>query len=222
MRRIRIVLAEDHDVVRAGVSALLARAGDIEVVGEVGKVSALLEMVDTLKPDVVVLDAHMPGQRVIETARQLHARHPEVALLILSAYNRQEYVIGLLEAGALGYVLKDDPPGALVRAVRVVAQGEQWLTPRVMRTLVRAARLKKEVQSAELTEREVEVLRLLAQGYTNEEIARELVIAKQTVKNHVRNILKKLGVKTRVQAVLWAIREGLVSVEDFPLSGELP
>jgi len=215
MESIRVILAEDHHVVRAGVAAFLAREGDIEVVGEIEDISELMEMVEALKPDVVVLDAHMPGQRVIKTARQLHVQHPQVAVLILSAYNRREYVTGLLGAGALGYVLKDDRPQTLVRAVRALAQGRQWLSPRVMKVLLEAAGGEVTGPLRRLTEREREVLILMARGHTNEEIAKELVIAEQTVKNHVRNILSKLGVETRVQAVLCAIRDGLVSVKDL-------
>lgn len=214
MAGIRVLLAEDHHVVRAAVASFLARERDIEVVGEVAEVSRLPEAVAALQPDVLVLDAHMPGQPVIETAQTLRSRYPQVRILVLSAYKRREYVVGLMGAGALGYVLKDDPPEALVQAVRAVAQGEQWVSPRVLEVLVAASRKDAARPTVELTPRELEVLRLMARGYRNEEIAAALVIAEQTVKNHVRSILQKLGTETRVGAVVYAIREGLVSVEE--------
>jgi DNA-binding NarL/FixJ family response regulator len=213
--RIRVLLAEDHHVVRAAIASLLGKEADLEVVGEISEASGLLEAVRVVKPDVLVLDAHMPGQKVIEAARELHASHPGVAVLILSAYNRREYVVGMLGAGACGYVLKDDPPEALPAAVRA---GRQWLSPRVTELLVKSASVDERIVE-ELTEREKEVLRLMSTGLRNEAIADALDITEQTVKNHVRSIFGKLGVETRVEAVLYAISQGWVS-PDAPGSGE--
>jgi DNA-binding NarL/FixJ family response regulator len=210
--RIRIVLAEDHHVVRAAIASLLAKEADLEVVGQVAEAEALPSTVESLKPDVLILDAHMPGHKVIESARALGARHPEVRILVLSAYNRREYVVGMLGAGAAGYVLKDDPPEALVAAVRAVTEGRQWLSPRVTQLLVRSAAGPERLVE-ELTEREMEVLRLMAAGHRNERIAEALQITEQTVKNHVRSIFGKLGVENRVEAVLFAIAQGWASQE---------
>jgi DNA-binding NarL/FixJ family response regulator len=211
VERIRVLLAEDHHVVRAAIASLLGKEADLVVVGELAEASGLVEAVGALKPDVVVLDAHMPGHKVIEAARELHAQHPGVGVLILSAYNRREYVLGMLGAGACGYVLKDDPPEALPAAVRAARAGRQWLSPRVTELLVKSAAGDEGRLVEELTEREREVLRLMATGCRNERIADALDITEQTVKNHVRAIFGKLGVETRVEAVLYAISQGWVS-----------
>jgi DNA-binding NarL/FixJ family response regulator len=213
VEKIRVLLAEDHHLVRAAIAALLAKEVDIEVVGELAEAAGLVEAVAALRPDVLVLDAQMPGHKVIDGARALRARYPEVPVLILSAHNRREYVTGMLNAGAAGYVLKDDPPEALPAAVRAVREGRQWLSSRVMELLVKSVRSEDQRLVEELTEREMEVLGLMATGYRNERIADQLGITEQTVKNHTRSIFGKLGVHTRVEAVLYAISEGWVSPE---------
>ena len=207
-KKIRVVLAEDHHVVRAAFAALLAKEPDIEVVGEVGNTADLLQTITELQPDVLLLDAHMPGGKVITAAKELRKQCPKVQILVLSAYERSEYIVGLVRAGAAGYVLKHDSSDMLVTAVRAVAQGEGWLSPRVADILVRSVRNYDERPAAQLTDREIEVLRLMAKGYRNDEIAEALVITIQTVKNHVRRIFRKLGVETRVDAVLYAIDQG--------------
>lgn len=208
-KTIRVVLAEDHHVVRAAFAALLAKEPDIEVVGEVSNTGDLLDRVAELRPDVLLLDAHMPGGRVITAAKKLREQFPKVQILVLSAYERSEYIVGLVRAGAAGYVLKHDSSDMLVTAVRAVAQGEGWLSPRVADILVRSVRNYDEKPDAKLTEREVDVLRLMARGQRNDEIAEALFITNQTVKNHVRRIFRKLGVETRVDAVLYAIDQGI-------------
>ena len=213
---IEILLAEDHNVVRTAVASYLARRVDIEVVGEVAEGGAtLFESVATLKPDVLLLDAHMPGHEVdaIESARQLREKHPELKILVLSAYNQREYVVGLLKAGAAGYILKDDSPEMLLRAIRAVANGNEWVSPRVSNILIGSVRNGEKEPSTLLSKREIDVLRTMARGYTNNRIAEELFITEQTVKNHVSSIFSKLGVETRVEAVLYAIRHGLASAE---------
>lgn len=206
--KIRIVLAEDHHVVRAAIASFLSRESDFEVAAEVDDASTLLNAIDTIRPDILILDAHMPGHRVIESARVLHRAHPRVRILVLSAYKRREYVVGLIEAGAYGYVLKDDPPESLSQAIRAVFEGRRWLSPGVAKVLVKSA---VSVEREELTAREGEVLALMATGCRNDRIAKELRISVQTVKNHVRSIFGKLGVETRVEAVLYAISEGWVT-----------
>ncbi len=208
-KKIKVILAEDHHVVRTAFAALLTKENDMEVIGEVSNAGDLLEAVERLKPDVLLLDAHMPGGKVITVAQLLHHQHPQVRILVLSAYERSEYVVGLVRAGVMGYVLKHDSSDMLVEAVRVVARGEEWLSPRVADILMKAMRNYNDRPAAKLTDREVEVLALMAQGYKNDEIANELVITTSTVKNHVRRIFRKLGVETRVDAVLYALEHEL-------------
>lgn len=209
--KIRVVLAEDHHVVRSAVAALLSREPDIEVVGEVADGNALQNTVERLQPDILLMDAQMPNHRPVEATEFLRQRYPELGIVVLSAYDLPEYVVGLLKAGAAGYVLKDDPSDMLVRAIRAVADEDEWVSPRVAAVLVDSVRAGEGNATARLTDRELDVLRLMAHGYKNNQIADELVITKQTVKNHVTNIFRKLGVETRVEAVLYAISSGLVS-----------
>ena len=211
MKKIRVLLAEDHHLVRSAFATLLSREPDIEVVGEVEDTPSLNEAVRALKPDVLVLDAHMPGGKVISAAQDLQKQYPAVRILVLSAYDRREYVVGLVRAGVAGYILKHDSPEMLIRAVRAVADGEEWLSPRVADILMKSIRSFDERPAQKLTEREIEVLRLMAEGYKNEEIARKLVITQQTVKNHIRKIFRKLGVETRVDAVLYALDQEINS-----------
>jgi DNA-binding NarL/FixJ family response regulator len=199
------MLAEDHSVVRSAFAALLTKEPDIEVVGEIADTTSLLEVVGNLRPDVLILDAHMPGGRVIHAAKELHKQQPNVRILVLSAYERSEYIVGLVRAGVAGYILKHDSSDMLVQAVRAVAVGQDWLSPRVANILVKAMRNYDERPAAKLTSREVEVLNLMAQGYKNDDIAETLFITPSTVKTPVRHIFRKLGVDTRVEAVLYAI-----------------
>ena len=157
---IRILLAEDHNVVRTAVAAYLARRGDIEVVGEVAEGGdALFSAVEELRPDVLLLDANMPGHEVdvIESARQLARLHAEMKILVLSAYKQREYVVGLLKAGASGYILKDDSPEMLLRAIRAVGNGSEWVSPRVSNLLIGSVRNGEKEPSALLSKREIDV-----------------------------------------------------------------
>ncbi len=209
MDKIRVVLAEDHHVVRAALASFLAKEADIEVVGQVADAATLIETVKKLKPDVLLLDAHMPGHRVIKLAYAIRTQYPEVQILVLSAYCRREYVTGFLDAGIVGYVLKDDPQETLIQAVHAAVQGRRWLSPRVTEVLLKSTGNLEPKPIDRLTKREVEVLRLMADGGKNSHIAETLSISEQTVKNYVRNIFSKLGVETRVEAVLYAIKQDL-------------
>ena len=213
--KIRIVLAEDHHVVRTAVAALLSKEPDLEVVGEVADGNTLVQTVARIQPDILVMDAQMPNHKPVEATRALHATCPDLRIVVLSAYDLPEYVVGLLKAGADGYVLKDDPSDMLVRAIRAVAEDEEWVSPRVAAVLVDSVRSNDSDAGVKLTGRELDVLRLMAHGHKNSDIAQELVITKQTVKNHVTNIFRKLGVETRVEAVLYAISHGLVSTSSI-------
>ncbi|MCL4265235.1 MAG: response regulator transcription factor [Anaerolineae bacterium] len=212
MDTINVVLAEDHHVVRAAVAEFLAKEPDIQVVGQVAEGGPILfDMISQLQPDVLVLDAHMPGHKVVESAQFLQAQHPEVHILVLSAYDRREYVEGLLRAGAVGYVLKDDLPESLLQAVRAAAKGQPWLSAKAAAALWKSARTIDLTAELSLTPRELEVLQLMADGRRNEEIAAQLFLSIQTVKNHVRSIYSKLAVESRVEAVLYAQKMGIVS-----------
>ena len=213
--KIRIVLAEDHHVVRTAVAALLSKEPDLEVVGEVADGNTLVQTVARIQPDILVMDAQMPNHKPVEATRALHETCPDLRIVVLSAYDLPEYVVGLLKAGADGYVLKDDPSDMLVRAIRAVAEYEEWVSPRVAAVLVDSVRSSDTDAGVKLTDRELDVLRLMAHGHKNSDIAQELVITKQTVKNHVTNIFRKLGVETRVEAVLYAISHGLVSTSSI-------
>lgn len=180
----------------------------------------LLEVVNRLNPDVLLLDAHMPGGKVTAAARILREQNPAVRILVLSACERCEYVVGLVRAGVAGYMLKHDSPEMLIRAVRTVAQGEEWLSPRVAEILMKSMRTLDDQPAEKLTRREIEVLQLMAAGYRNDEIAEKLVITYQTVKNHICKIFHKLGVETRVAAVLYAVSQELDSADSIE-DGEL-
>jgi DNA-binding NarL/FixJ family response regulator len=206
---IRVLLADDHPVVRAGIRNELQAAG-IQVVGEAASGEQALRLVEELQPDVLVLDVEMPGLNGVEVARRLRERHPALPILVLSAYDHAAYVFGLLEAGATGYVLKDEALETIVMAVEGAVKGEMWLSPRVAAKVTKRALGREKATRPALSEREVEVLRLVAAGRTDGEIGQELSIAERTVRYHLRNIYDKLGVKARVEAVAWAVREGLV------------
>lgn len=207
-KTIRVVLADDHPVVREGLRNLLERAPDITVVAEAGDGQEALRLAEELTPDVLLLDIEMPGMTGVEVARRLRAAGSPVRVLALGAYDDELYIFGLLEAGAAGYLLKDEAIEAIVAAVRGgVAGGEEgFFSRRVAGKIVRRRQEGKE--SCPLTEREQEVLRLLAKGWSNARIAQELAISERTVRYHLQNIYNKIGVSTRGEAIVWAVREG--------------
>lgn len=206
---IRIVLADDHSVVRQGLRLFLKYDPDLEVVGEASDGAEALRLAHELKPDVVLMDLLMPGMDGITATAAIRREVPETEVLALTSVLEDALVVGAVRAGAIGYLLKDTQAEALCQAIKAAAAGQVQLTPRA------AARLMQVVQAPEapeaLTERETEVLHLLAQGHSNKQIARTLHNTEQTVKTHVSHILAKLGVQSRTQATLYAIRVGLVS-----------
>jgi len=209
MDSIRVILADDHPVVRSGIRAELDGADGIEVVGEASSGDEAIRLVEELRPDVLVSDVVMPGMDGVEVARLLREKHPELRILALSAYDENAFVFGLLSAGAMGYVLKEEALDTIVEAIRAASRGESWLSPRVAAKVMKRGIGTEEVP---LTERELEVLRLMAKGLSNKGIASELFISERTVKFHISNILSKLGVFSRTEAVLYAIRRGWVRV----------
>jgi DNA-binding NarL/FixJ family response regulator len=211
-----VVIVDDHPIVRAGMRAILDAEADINVIGEGTKGADALRLVDELCPDVLALDVQLPDLNGLEVTRQLQAQERKTAILILTAHNDQEIIFGLLESGAIGYVLKDEALETLVSAVRAAARGESWFSPAVASQVMRRAVGNPRVDCPEildtLTPREVETLRLLGRGLDNTAIARELVVTKRTVQNHISTIYAKLGVTSRTEAMLYAIRHGLAQI----------
>src|SRR5687768_14516141 len=217
MSRLRVVIADDQPMMRAGFKAVLEATGTIEVVGEAGTGEEAVEAATRHAPDVVLMDIQMPGMDGIEATRRL----PRQRVLILTTFGLDEYIVEALRAGASGFLLKDAPTQEVVQAVRAVAAGDAVLAPAVTRQLLDQVgrRLPAAVSHApaalaELTEREQQVLRMLAAGLTNAEICEALVLSEATVKTHVSNLLGKLGLRDRVQAVIYAYETGLITTRN--------
>ncbi|MFQ6058530.1 MAG: response regulator [Anaerolineae bacterium] len=215
--KIRVVLADDHAVVRKGIRDYLEEEPDIEVVGEAADGQETLDLVAEHAPDVAIIDIQMPGVSGVEATHRIKERHPDTKVLILTSYDNDPYIFALLQAGANGYVLKTAGPDDLVRAVRTVYQGGSALDPAVAKKVDRMAKghlVPTEEATAEpLTAREVEVLRLAAKGLTTQAIGYELGISERTVQGHLANIYGKLGVNTRTEAVLQAVKQGWIILE---------
>jgi len=213
---IRILVADDHGVVRQGIRALLATVTDIEVVGEAENGREAVSEVERLQPDVILMDLVMPEMDGIEAIRRITDHQPQARILVLTSFAADDKVFPAIKAGALGYLLKDSSPEELVEAIRQVHQGESSLHPAIARKLLQElSHPPKQPQTPEpLTGREVEVLKLVASGRSNQEIAEELVISEATARTHVSNILRKLHLASRTQAALYALREGLASLDD--------
>ena len=215
---IRILLVDDHKIVREGTRQLLEQSTDLSVVAETASGEDALRLCAELRPDVVVMDVHMPGMNGIDATRVIRARHPFIRVLILSAYDDDRYVFPLLDAGAGGYLLKTTTGSDLADAIRTVFKGETVLDPQIsakVRNRLSQAQLYRGKGMAEgLTERELEVLRAVARGKSNKEIGEGLGIATNTVQVHLRNIFGKLGVGDRTEAVAFALRQGWISLDD--------
>ncbi len=210
--KIRVVLADDHPLIRAGIRSILEKADDIVVVGEAGNGREALALIRREEPDVLVLDVEMPVMPGIEVARELKKINSPVQILALSAHDDEQYVFGLLESGASGYLIKEEIPETVVEAVRGVAQGEDgWLSRRIMSKIMRsrATRESGVPQGSQLSERELDVLKLIAKGADNNQIGESLFISESTVKSHCNSIYSKLDVRNRVQAAAWAWQRGL-------------
>ncbi len=210
--RIRVLLVDDQALLRAGIGTILSAGEDVEVVGEAGTGVEAVALARELSPDVVLMDVQMPDMDGLEATRRIVAE-PELhaAVVMLTTFNREDYLLEALRAGAVGYLLKNSRPEQLMDAVRSAAAGDALLAPEVTRAVIAAAVLPK-AETADpppgLTEREAEVLALVARGLTNDEIAAHLFLGRATVKTHVSNVLAKLGLRDRVQAVVYAHENG--------------
>lgn len=214
---IRVVLVDDHIVVRQGLRAFLATAADIEVIGEASNGREAVELVCNVKPDVVLMDLVMPELDGIGATAEIKQAMPDVDVIAMTSFIEDDKVFGAMRAGATGYVLKDADPGEVMRAIRSAAAGEVHLDSRVARRLMQelhTGKQKSDTIQQELSEREIEVLKLVAKGCSNQMIAQELIISPKTAKSHVSNILGKLGLASRTQAAVYALKEGLVTIDE--------
>jgi two-component system, NarL family, response regulator LiaR len=212
MDKISVLIVDDHAVVRQGLRSLLGLQEEIEVVGEAANGLEAVEQTSRLLPDVVLMDLIMPQVDGIEATRRIRALSPSTQVIVLTSFGEDEKVFSAIKAGALSYLLKNVSPTDLVKAVQSAYRGETQLHPEIAKKLMDELSLGPKKQTAEeLTERELDVLRLIARGQSNREIARELIISEKTVKTHVSNILSKLHLADRTQAAIYALREGLAT-----------
>lgn len=209
----RILLVDDHEVVRLGLKALLERNSNFEVVGEAGNAREAIELVDSLAPDVIVLDIRLPGGSGIEACQEITTKHPEAKVIMLTSYAEDEMLFSAIRAGAAGYVLKQIGGEDLVRAIQAVGRGEALLDPavtqRIFQEVRKAAREEEASAFSALTQQEKHVLLLVSEGKTNREIAKALFLGEGTVRNYVSSILSKLGVSNRAEAAAYAVEHNL-------------
>jgi len=220
MDKIRILLADDHALVREGTKELLEREDDLEVVAEAGDGKTAVQLATKRRPDVVIMDFAMPKLNGIEATKQIKAIDPSIAVLVLTAYDNEQYIFAFLEAGAAGYLLKDAHIDELIKAIRAVHAGESILHPAIARKVINrfaqpAEKRGKENALDQLTKRELEVLKLAAKGMSNREIALDLSISVRTVQTHLSNIFTKIGVGSRIEAVIYGLRQGWFTLEDL-------
>ncbi|MDX1688159.1 MAG: response regulator transcription factor [Candidatus Promineifilaceae bacterium] len=210
--RIKVLIADDHTIVRSGVRLLLDAEPDIDVVGEALDGAEAVELVESLQPDVVLMDITMPGMDGMEATRHIKAEWPEVNVLVLTMHRRDEYFFEILRAGASGYVLKGAETNELIHAVRIVGRGEVFLYPTMTQKLVQdyLERVTGGEREDALTPREQQILRLLAEGYSNKEIAERLVISPSTVYTHRSSLMEKLDLTSRHELIKYARRHGLL------------
>lgn len=214
---IRILIVDDHAIVREGLRALVTTRAGMEVVGEAEDGAGAIVQAIQLKPDVILLDLVMPGMGGIEAIGEIKRQNPEARILVLTSFSEDAQVFSAIKAGALGYLLKDASPHDLLQAIQDVHQGRSFLHPNIALKLIQELnRPPQDLPPTDepLSERELEVLKLVAQGFSNQEIAAELVISERTVGTHVSNILQKLQLANRTQAALYALRRGLASLDE--------
>jgi DNA-binding NarL/FixJ family response regulator len=214
--QIRVLVVDDHPVVRRGIKSLLAEENDIEVVGEATNGKEAIQQVSLLDPDVILMDLVMPEMNGVEAIQKITSTHHEARILVMTSFAADDKVFPSIKAGALGYLLKDSDPEDLVRMIHQVYRGELSIHPAIARKVIQELNrpVEEPLTPDPLTEREVEILQLIAQGVENKEIARRLVLREATVRTHVSNILSKLHLANRVQATLYALRKGITTLED--------
>jgi NarL family two-component system response regulator LiaR len=221
-KSIKILVVDDQMIVRKGICALLEQEDDIEVIGEASDGAEAVAQASKLHPDVVLMDLVMPRMDGITAIQQILARRPKTRIMALTSFVAEDKVFPAIKAGALGYLLKDSDPEDLIAAIRKISRGEPSLHPSVAKMLLEelSQPARRPLTPDPLTDREVDVVRLVAQGFSNRQIADQLFIGEATVRTHVGNILNKLHLANRVQATLYALREGLTSLDDINNQGE--
>jgi len=225
---IKVMLVDDHEVVLEGLIRILEKQGGIQIVSVAGSAEEALERLERFPPEVVVVDIQLPGMNGIELIRRIKKSHPEIEAITLTVFDDEQFARQAIKAGAIGYVIKDAAKDELVKAVRSAAKGESLISTSVARKLIDeitepSARKKKKAEGFDgLSQREVEVIKLMAKGYNNRQISDLLYISEHTVKVHIRNIFRKIGVTDRTNAVLWAIEKGLVLKEDEDIKPDKP
>lgn len=222
MNKIRVLIADDHQVVREGLATVLKGKQDIEVVGLAKDGIDAVEKAKTLLPDVVLMDISMPNMNGVEATRKIKQETPHIGIVVLTMYEDEDYIFQVVQAGATGYLLKDADSTQIAKAIRAVSQGESLIHPSVANKILTEFSLLAEGKSRKtskvdhnLSDREITVLHLVAEGKTNKEIGNDLDISEKTVKNHVRNIFHKLHVYDRTQAAIHALRKGLISLDSL-------
>ena len=221
MDRIRVLIADDHTLVRDGTRRILETEEDLEVVAEASNGEEAVALTSSLRPDVAIIDIAMPVLDGIEVTRQIKALYPATAILILTAHDNDQFIYNLLEAGAAGYLLKSVRSQELVDAVRALHAGESVLHPAIARKVLNyfaspSGRDKKHGRSETLTQRELDILKMVTKGLSNKEIANELSLSARTVQRHLESIFIKLQVGSRTEAVVRALREGWITLNDVP------
>lgn len=217
MKKIKVLVVDDHTIVRDGICALLALAGDIEVIGEASNGKEAIEMVRKLTPDVVIMDIAMPIMGGLEATHRIHKESPNVKVLALTQYDDREYVFPIIEAGAYGFISKSAASSELTTGIRSVHRGDSFLSPSVTKFLVEVYRqggtLKRSIDPYdELTVREREILQLLAEGYTIQEIAKMLSISPKTAEGHKTSLMSKLDIHNRSELIKYALRKGIITI----------
>jgi DNA-binding NarL/FixJ family response regulator len=214
VKSIRVLLADDHPLIRTGISTVLSSAPDIKLIGEATNANDVYEMTRTMHPDVLLLDLNMPGPSPIETVTAVHNECPDVKVIVLTAHDNDTYVRTLVGFGVDGYVVKDEAVDAIVHAIRAVVNDGTWFSQSIVTKLVHwKTNTTKQRTGTSLTDRELEVLRLVVNGYTDQEISQQLGLADRTVRYRLRTIYTKLEAKTRVEAAVQAVRLKLVEAE---------
>ena len=216
MEEIKVLIADDHAIVRNGIAALLATEADITVIGEASNGQEAVRAAQELHPDVILMDLVMPEMDGIQAIQQIMINDPKARILVMTSFATDEMVFPAIRSGALGYLLKDSSPEELIAAIHQVYQGESSLHPQIARRVIQEISQPPTQTPTEepLTEREVEVLKLIARGMSNQEIAKQLVISETTVRTHVSRILGKLHLASRTQAALYALKEGYADLND--------